>query len=163
MKGALVNSYTLSSLTIAQIPAAVALDQCCLGGIWTEDGYLREIESPNSDLLVLTTPENPELLGLGCLWSILDEAHITLLMVHPDYRGQGLGSQLLGALLHAARKRGLAWATLEVGVTNTAAIALYQKFGFQTIGTRKGYYQTGEDALILWRKGLQAEDFQLIP
>jgi [ribosomal protein S18]-alanine N-acetyltransferase len=159
-----VNSYTLSPLTIAQIPEAVALDQLCLGGIWTEDGYLREVESPNSDLWVLTTPDQPGLFALGCLWSILEEAHITLLMVHPDHRSQGLGSQLLGALLHSARERGLSWATLEVGVTNTAAIGLYQKFGFQTIGTRKGYYQqTGEDALILWRKGLQAEDFQLIP
>jgi len=157
-------SCTLSCLTIAQIPEAVALDRLCLGGIWTEDGYQREVDSPNSDLFVLTAPHTPGLLALGCLWSILDEAHITLLMVHPDHRGHGLGSQLLGTLLHAARNRGLSWATLEVGITNTPAIALYQKFGFQTIGTRKGYYQqTGEDALILWRKGLQSEDFQLIP
>lgn len=158
----MVKRYTLSALTIAQIPDAVALDQLCLGGMWTEDGYRREVDSPNSDLWVLTDPMVPGLLALGCLWSILDEAHITLLLVHPDHRQQGLGTAILRALLQSARERGLSWATLEVGVTNVAAIALYHKFGFETIGTRKGYYQqTGEDALILWRKGLQAEDFAL--
>lgn len=146
------------------MPDAVALDRLCLGGLWTEEGYQREVDSPNSDLWGITDPDVPGLLALGCLWSILDEAHITLLLVHPEHRRQGLASQLLGALLQSARQRGLAWATLEVGVTNTAALTLYQKFGFQTIGTRKGYYQqTGEDALILWRKGLQAEDFEIIP
>ena len=96
------------------------------------------------------------LVALGCLWSILDEAHITLLFVHPDHRRQGLGQQLLTRLLQSARSRGLAWATLEVSEKNTAALALYHKFGFETIGKRKAYYQkTGEDALILWLKGLQ--------
>lgn len=160
----LASLYTLSPLTIAQIPEAVALDQLCLGGMWSADGYDREVQSPNSDLLVITASPDPGILALGCLWAILDEAHITLLLVHPEHRRQGLATQLLSALLQSARQRGLSWATLEVGATNAAALALYHKFGFQTIGTRKGYYQkTGEDALILWRKGLQAQDFEPIP
>lgn len=147
-----------------QLPAVVELDRLCLGGLWTLEGYRRELESPNSDLLVLQPIHPtalPELVGLCCLWAIADEAHITVLAVHPQYQGQGLGQVLLHALLTAAHQRGLKWATLEVRVSNQVAIALYQKFGFETAGQRKRYYQdTGEDALILWRRGLQEPQFQ---
>jgi len=98
---------------------------------------------------------------MGCLWGILDEAHITVMAVHPDVKRQGLGQAMLLALLERARLRGLERATLEVKASNQPAISLYQKFGFKVAGTRKGYYQdTGEDALILWLSGLQYPKFQ---
>jgi ribosomal-protein-alanine N-acetyltransferase len=189
----------IASLTPHQLAAAVELDQLALGGLWTLDGYQRELDSPNSDLLVLesleeegvgakdwglgqeelkaqeqrletgswnsksTPPETSTLpiLGIACLWSILEEAHITILAVHPDCQRQGLGQVLLWALLRSAWKRGLEWATLEVRVSNRTAIALYQKFGFSEVGRRRRYYQdTGEDALILWHNGLQRPEFQ---
>ncbi|PSB06712.1 ribosomal-protein-alanine N-acetyltransferase, partial [filamentous cyanobacterium CCP2] len=97
---------------------------------------------------------------LGCIWSIADEAHITLLGVHPEYRHQGLGQFMLYALLQAAHKRELKWATLEVRVSNQAAIDLYKKFNFQEVGIRKRYYHNQEDALILWLNGLQSPEFR---
>jgi ribosomal-protein-alanine N-acetyltransferase len=55
----------------------------------------------------------------------------------------------------------LEWATLEVKPSNQAALSLYQKFGFTEAGRRRGYYKdTGEDALILWRGGLQTPEFE---
>ncbi|HEY9830216.1 MAG TPA: ribosomal-protein-alanine N-acetyltransferase, partial [Stenomitos sp.] len=55
----------------------------------------------------------------------------------------------------------LEWATLEVKPSNQAALSLYQKFGFTLAGRRRRYYKdTGEDALILWRGGLQKQDFE---
>jgi ribosomal-protein-alanine N-acetyltransferase len=100
-------------------------------------------------------------VGLGCFWSILEEAHITILAVHPDYQRQGLGKFLLYALLRDAKRRQLEWATLEVKPSNQAALSLYQKFGFKEVGRRPKYYKdTGEDALILWRGGLQTLEFE---
>lgn len=197
-----VNVLELKPLTEALLPQAVALDRLSLGGLWSLDGYQRELESPNSDLLVLQLRDEEQgglrdgepggreseiseikesgariqnlfksspsvlsssflpLVALGCSWAIADEAHITVLAVHPDYRQQGLGQTILHALLTLAWQRGLKWATLEVRASNQAAIALYQKFGFQEAGKRKRYYQdTGEDALVLWRSGLQHPDF----
>ncbi|MEB3278268.1 MAG: ribosomal protein S18-alanine N-acetyltransferase [Lyngbya sp.] len=173
----------LQSLTSEQLPAAAELDQQCLGGLWTLAGYQRELESPNSDLLawvvcqegektagngqnlrfdlpgVAFRPDLP-LVGVGCLWAILEEAHITLLLIHPDYQGRGLGQALLYALLKSAWHRQLERATLEVRVSNHSAKALYRKFGFQEAGRRRHYYpDTGEDALILWRSGLQHREF----
>ncbi|MGJ3245247.1 MAG: ribosomal protein S18-alanine N-acetyltransferase [Elainellaceae cyanobacterium] len=168
----------LKPLTSDLLLSALHLDQKCLGGLWTLPSYERELESPNSDLLIVqhqpqesTQTDSPhsqvgyetscvDLLGMVCLWSIAEEAHITLLAIHSDYRRQGLGQTLLYACLAAAWMRGLEWATLEVRSSNQRAIALYQKFGFQEIGRRRRYYQdSGEDALILWRKGIQDPEF----
>lgn len=181
----------LKPLTREQLTAALELDQLCFGGLWTRSGYERELDSPNSQLLILeadsgdqksgvapqqsplltqnllppdlkTVPKaSKELVGLGCFWSILEEAHITILAVHPNYQRQGLGQLLLYALLWQAKECLLEWATLEVKPSNQAALGLYHKFGFTPAGRRRGYYQdTGEDALILWRGGLQKPEFE---
>ena len=175
----------IKHLTSEDLPAAVELDRLCFGGLWTLDGYRRELESPNSDLLGLwiegrrkreegrgeevdlgaTTGGLPlqenKLIGLACLWAILGEGHITMLGIHPEYQGQSLGKTLLYHLLKLAHQRQLEWATLEVRASNLVAISLYQKFGFKEAGRRPGYYQEPEeDALILWRSGLQRPEFE---
>ena len=183
----LVSFLNLKPLTPDLLPAAVELDRICFGGLWTIKGYERELERPSSDLLVLIPGEkapteaeeekqatknsvshppippspHPPLLGLGCLWAILEEAHITMLAVDPKFRRQGFGQVLLLSLLASAKQRGLERATLEVKVSNQAALSLYEKFGFRVAGRRRGYYQdTGEDALILWLSGMQYPEFR---
>lgn len=178
----------LHPLTKEHLDAVVALDQICFGGLWTKAGYERELDSECSQTLVLevplalnpahfnqqsgvitqnqganlpTAPSPNFLVGMGCFWSILEEAHITILAVHPDYRHQGFGQLLLYALLRDAKKRQLEWATLEVKPSNQSALSLYHKFGFIEAGRRQRYYKdTGEDALILWRSGLQTREFE---
>ncbi len=163
-----LSQLQLKSPQVEQLPQIVALDQLCLGGLWALAGYARELDSPNSCFLALSLPVTPtedvtaseQIIGCGCFWAILEEAHIILLMVHPEYQGQGLGKLLLCTLLKDAVKRQLERATLEVRASNKSALSLYQKFGFQVAGRRKGYYQaTGEDALILWRGDLAEAKF----
>ncbi len=166
-----MKSLTISSAIAEQVEQILALDQLCFGGIWSKDGYLREIDSPNASLHLLwlrdemTKEEKspaPKLIGVGCMWSIVDEAHITLLGIHPQYQRQGLGMLMLNSLLQEAKKRKLHHATLEVKTSNIKAIQLYEKFGFQVAGTRKNYYpKTGDDAAILWLNRLDQTDFQL--
>lgn len=173
----LVTQFKLQTVTLLELKAitppmlnyVLELDQLCFGGLWTLEGYQRELDSPNSVLLGLfsqktllaTSLDSTPLLGLGCFWMILDEAHITLLAVHPDYQRQGLGQALFLALLQFASDRGMERATLEVRASNESALSLYHKFGFKTAGRRRHYYKdTNEDALILWRGGLQYPEFQ---
>ena len=171
----------IKHLAPEHLPSAVELDRHCFGGLWAIEGYRRELDNPNSDLLGLWTWETddcesaqsragtgapplqipPTLIGIGCLWAILEEAHITILAIHPRFQGQGLGQALLWDLLKKAYYRQLERATLEVRSSNLTAISLYQKFGFQEAGRRRGYYEdTGEDALILWRGGLHHPEFE---
>lgn len=155
---------TIKPVTAQQLPQLVELDKLCLQGFWNLDSYKKELESPNSTLLVVSLDgeNDPDfVVGMGCFWAILEEAHITVLAVHPDYQGRGIGKLILGALLRNARERNLERATLEVRESNEVALSLYQKFGFKIAGKRKGYYQkTGEDALILWRNDLAKPDFE---
>lgn len=139
-----------------------AIDCACLGDFWSLEAYQREINNPSSCVLGLTT-ENHELLGFGCLWAVLEEAHITVLAVRPEYQGQGFGKSIVWGLLKKARDCQLEWATLEVRASNHVAIALYESFGFKEIGRRPNYYEvTGEDALMLWRKGLHTPEFGIL-
>ncbi|WP_397193885.1 ribosomal protein S18-alanine N-acetyltransferase [Nodosilinea sp. FACHB-141] len=183
------------------IAALVDLDQRTLGGLWSAEGYGRELDSPNSCLLMLVhrphsiqenqadlstasmaalkmasgsenakpqpssassleLSDEPTLLGLGCYWAILDEAHITVLAVDPRYQRRGLGKWLLVNLLVDASERPLTRATLEVRPSNSRALALYESFGFETLGRRRHYYADGEDALILWQKSLKTAEFR---
>jgi ribosomal-protein-alanine N-acetyltransferase len=157
----------LQRLTAASLSDLVALDQRCFGQqLWSRQQYARELESPNSDILGLRAtplePSRPALLAYGCLWSILDEAHITIVAVHPAYQQQGFGTLILWGLLQTAVERALDRATLEVRVSNTPAVALYENFGFTVAGRRKHYYAaSGEDALILWCSNLQSSAFAL--
>jgi ribosomal-protein-alanine N-acetyltransferase len=156
------------------IPALVDFDQQVLGGLWSADGYQREMNSPNSCLRVLSPfsvgtdststghseTAEPDLLGVGCYWAILDEAHITLLGILPAHQRQGLGKWLLIHLLEDAWERGMSRATLEVRISNRRAIDLYESLGFTALGQRKRYYRDGEDALILWQNALKTTAFQ---
>ncbi|NJL46010.1 MAG: ribosomal protein S18-alanine N-acetyltransferase [Leptolyngbyaceae cyanobacterium SM2_3_12] len=155
--------------TPEDIPTLVEIDQKALGGMWSAAGYRRELDSPNSCLRIilheresLTSPldrlapggmaaERQEVLGLGCYWAILDEAHITLLGIDPGYQRRGLGQWLLLNLLIEACQHQLTRATLEVRPSNSRAVALYQSLGFEALGTRRRYYPDGEDALIFGR------------
>ena len=142
-------------LTEKELEQVIELDNLCFGGLWSLEGYRREIYSPNSILLIITIDVNEEekVIGIGCFWSVLEEAHITILAIHPDFQRQGLGKLLLTNLLAEAQKKNLERATLEVGKSNSIALNLYKKLGFTVAGERKKYYKkTGEDALILWKK-----------
>jgi ribosomal-protein-alanine N-acetyltransferase len=154
---------TCRRVLIPDLPDVVALDHRCFGGLWSEAAYRREVDSPNSDLLLLEGDPAVDgaqtVIGIGCSWAILEEAHITILGIAPESRGLGLGKGLLIALLQAAISRGLAHATLEVRASNHVAQSLYRQLGFQIAGERRHYYADGESALILWKNGLQYPDF----
>lgn len=161
----------LKPLTLDLLPAVVELDRLCFGKLWSLEGYERELRRLNSDLIIISCLESfvkdsgievdmGVVVGLGCLWAILEEAHITLVAVHPEYQHQGLGQLLMCTLLREAWRRGLERATLELAADNIAALSLYQKFGFAVAGRRRSYYQeTGEDGLIMWRSGLNSPAF----
>lgn len=159
---------TINSISVAEIDSIVILDRLCFGGLWSIDSYRRELTNENSHFISVSidktlVPETAGIVGFGCFWAILDEAHITLLGIHPHYQRQGLGQLVLSALIDKARSIEMARATLEVRATNQGAIQLYEKNGFQIVGRRKKYYQdTGEDGIIMWRGGLQDPNFRHI-
>ncbi len=85
-------------------------------------------------------------------WLVTTELHILAIATHPDFRGRGVGRQMLAHVLEAARLTGCSLATLEVRRSNRPAIALYERAGFKTVHVRARYYQDNdEDALVMLR------------
>ncbi len=99
--------------------------------------------------LGLEQETNQDLVAYISFYQVLDELEILNIAVLPQFRRQGLGEYLLTKTLQVAGKMGMNNAVLEVRTTNIAARALYERVGFECVGSRLKYYaDTGEDALI---------------
>src|SRR5581483_7286213 len=78
--------------------------------------------------------------------------------VDPDHRGHGIATLLLERLFELTADDARRGYTLEVRVTNSVAIALYERLGFEARGVRRGYYTDNrEDALIMWKDPVAGE------
>jgi len=100
------------------------------------------------------------LVGYVGLMMTLDDGHITTIAVDPSLQRGRIGTRLLLAATEDALERGARALTLEVRVSNTGAQALYQRFGFEAVGTRKGYYtETNEDAIVMWATDISSDAY----
>lgn len=92
-------------------------------------------------------------VGYVGVWYIIDEAHVTNVAVHPDYRGKKIGDNLIKKLIEICKKDRIMSITLEVRKSNIIAQNLYKKYGFLPGGIRKEYYSDNkEDAIIMWKE-----------
>ena len=150
--GEKVGSRLLRTATSEDIPAMVEIENRCFSRPNTEESFRREIEdNPDMDYALAEVDGKPA--GYAGLWRVAGEGHINNVAVDPGYRKQGIGTEIIKKLIDDARREGIKEFTLEVRPSNEAAIALYRKFGFDSEGRRKAYYQdNGEDALIMWRR-----------
>ena len=104
---------------------------------------------------------NQRIIGLVGLWIMAGEAHITTIGVREAYRRRGIGELLLISVMELAFMRHAQLVTLEVRSSNSAAQALYEKYGFTKAGVRQGYYTDNrEDALIMTTDTMVSDSFQ---
>jgi ribosomal-protein-alanine N-acetyltransferase len=143
----------------ADLEACLSLDRLALQGLWSRQQWSTELEDPRRPCLGLS--RNGALVAVASGWLVADELHITAVAVHPEQRRQGLGSQVLQALLQEAANQGALHATLEVAASNQAAQALYAAAGFRTAGVRRAYYRNGDDALIQWLRLRDGEEVRI--
>ena len=140
--------YEIVPLTEAHLPRAAELEKLCFSLPWPEEALRRAAADPAQ--LWLAAVSEGRLLGYAGMQTVLDEGYIDNVAVDPAFRRRGVASALLRGLIRAAGARELAFLTLEVRESNAGAIALYEGFGFRTVGRRPGYYEKPrEDALIM--------------
>ena len=134
------------------LEAIERLERICFSRPWNRRMLAEELENQCAAFLVAENGESGEVLGYAGLLVVADEGYITNVAVFPEYRRCGIAAKILEVYLNFAKANQLAFVTLEVRPTNTAAIALYQRYGFEEVGRRKNYYDLPkEDALILTR------------
>lgn len=140
----------------ADLDAILLVEQASFTNPWTRDMYLAELDHPERSFFFLARDARLQVVGFCSFWLIGDELHINNLAVSPAERRAGAGSALLSRALAEGVHLGAVRALLEVRTSNTAARALYERFGFTVAGVRRGYYTNpAEDALVLWREGLR--------
>lgn len=139
----------LAPLDRSHIPAILEIEKVANGAPWSEQSFLNELVNPQSIFLVGLN--SGEVVGYGGVWMCVDEAHVTNVAVAEDHRRKGIGRAIVTELLARAVERGATCSTLEVRAGNTAAIEMYQAFGFTSVATRKRYYPDNhEDAIVMW-------------
>ncbi len=144
------------AMAMEDLRAVLNIDRLSFPLPWSEKTYQYEIkENPSSYMYVVEVFKDgiPKIVGYAGFWYIVDEAHISTLAVHPDYRGYRIGELLLDTVVNHAEKLNAKIITLEVRISNQIAINLYEKFDFKVVGSRPRYYRdNNEDALLMTRK-----------
>ena len=127
---------------------------------WTKSSFYDEM-SNNLAKYYCAKTSTGETVGYAGTWHIIDEGHITTIAVKNEFLRNHIGEALIHRIIEDCYKNGVKYLTLEVRVSNTPAIKLYEKYGFQSLGTRKGYYQdNNEDALIMWTENIFYDKFK---
>lgn len=148
------DDVTIRDMYLTDIDAVLDIEAQSFPTPWSRSAYHSELlENTFATYLVLEL--HGRVVAYGGMWLILDEAHITNVAVHPDFRGHYLGERIMRGLMERARQSGARRMTLEVRRSNLVAQRLYQKLGFVQLGVRRGYYtDTHEDAFIMWKDPL---------
>ena len=119
---------------------------------WSRSMFASEIAKPSSICLGAFDGETDKLLGYLIISRYVDAWHVMNVAVEPAYRRRGIATALLDRLFELTADDSRRGYTLEVRVSNTHAIQLYERLGFQGRGIRRGYYTDNrEDALIMWK------------
>ncbi|MPQ43561.1 ribosomal protein S18-alanine N-acetyltransferase [Clostridium tarantellae] len=143
--------FSIKSMTLECINDVIEISNLSFPVAWSETSFLNEIKNPLAHYLVAKAGE--KVIGFIGAWSIIDEAHITNIAVHPNYRKQGVGDLLIEGLFCLSNELNLIALTLEVRASNIPAQNLYKKHGFVEEGIRKKYYEdNNEDAIIMWKR-----------
>ncbi len=140
----------ISLLKQSDIDEVLTLEKLCFPeDPWSRLSFENEVDNPLSVFFVARDEETGAIMGYGGIWLMYDVADITNIAVHPDYRREGIGKELLQLLIRIAREKKMTAITLEVRESNLPAQKLYESAGFLYCGRRKRYYQGIEDAMIM--------------
>ncbi|KAA3646662.1 MAG: ribosomal-protein-alanine N-acetyltransferase [Chloroflexi bacterium] len=158
----LTNTLTLRPMLPDDVHSVHAVEESSFVSPWPLSSYRFEVEQNKASRPLLAEVEqvdgSKQIVGLIVIWLLVDEAHIANIAVDPDYRRQGIACKLMQAALDDCAQNGAVYASLEVRSSNTAAQALYKRFGFESVGIRRAYYQDNkEDAILMTLQNLSEE------
>jgi ribosomal-protein-alanine N-acetyltransferase len=135
-------------LTYADLPDVIAIERRAFPAPWSLAMFVLELSKPTTICIGALT--DGELAGYLVCSRYHTVWHLMNIAVDLDRRRRGIASRMLEHLLETAGEEERY--TLEVRVSNTEAIEMYESFGFRSAGLRRRYYHdNNEDALIMWR------------
>jgi ribosomal-protein-alanine N-acetyltransferase len=144
----MTDTIAIRAFSYTDLPQVLAIERRAFTSPWSLSMFVLELSKPSG--IYLAAVQGTEIIGYVICARYVEAYHVMTLAVAPEHRREGIASILLDAVI--ARAGEDANYTLEVRVSNTGAIALYERYGFRPVGTRPRYYaDNGEDAMIMWR------------
>jgi len=144
----MTDAISFRPMTEADLDAVLKIEYAAFSHPWTRGIFADGLKSYDCWMMF----EGTQQVGHGVIQIILDEAHLLNITVKPESQGRGLGLRLLEHLMARANALGARECFLEVRESNQSAYRLYERFGFNEIGRRRGYYPAvggREDALVM--------------
>ena len=158
--GGVMNSGVIQ-LGATDIQDLIDLEKLCFSYHWTYEQFILGLE--RKAFKVLGIREKGRLAGYIAFSLIEDEMEILNLAVHPDFRRRGMAASLMDSAFAMCVQNGIIKSFLDVKESNTAALTLYQKYGYKQIGVRKKYYpDTKEDALLFRYDFRQGGEYNIL-
>lgn len=137
-------------MNTSHITQIAELETMCFSMPWSEKAIQSELTNPLS--LWIVAIEGDIVAGYVGSQSVMGEADMMNLAVAPEFRRQGIAGNLVQELIRNLCDEKVSSLTLEVRQSNSAAIALYEKLGFNQVGCRPNYYANPREAAWILRK-----------
>lgn len=138
------------NMTVEDVAQAARIEKQIFSRPWTEENFRDSLELEATIFVVAQLENSGEIVGYCGCYQSFEEGNITNVAVKADVRRQGIACGVIQKVLELGKTRGISTFVLEVRVSNYAAIALYEKMGFRSVGIRKNFYVAPvEDAGIM--------------
>lgn len=153
-----MKSVVVSSVSADDLDQVMAIDSAVYSKPWSKRLWRQELDKENR--LYLCARDGDRVVGVGGAMFVAEDAHVMTVAVDPAHQRTGIATVLMLALVRGIIDHDARRISLEVRVSNTGAQALYQRFGFAPVGSRRRYYEPdGEDALVMWLEDVQADAY----
>jgi [ribosomal protein S18]-alanine N-acetyltransferase len=149
-----VTTVQLRRLAVADLAAIEVIERASYPTPWSRSMFAGELAKSSSISLGAFDADGDEgrLVGYLIVSRYVDAWHVMNVAVDPEHRGRGIAATMLERLFELTADDARRGYTLEVRVSNSTAIRLYERLGFRARGIRRGYYTDNrEDALIMWK------------
>ncbi len=144
-----LSGLVIRKMELNDLEQVVAIDQLSFSLPWPARSFQFEL-TDNEASRCWVADLDGRVIAMLVGWFIVDELHVATIATHPEFRGQGIGKEILLYALRSASEEGAVKSFLEVRESNEVAQKMYRSFGFVEDGRRKGYYKdNGEDAILM--------------
>ncbi len=149
-------SFYIAPMSHKHISKVCKIERDSFSTPWSEQAFINELTNPIAHLYVCQRDKS--VVGYLDVHVIAGEGQIQNIAVDEKYRRMGIANLLFSALDMLITHHNLNFLTLEVRKSNSAAIAMYEKYGFTQVGIRPGYYRHPTEDAVLYTKEIGSDN-----
>ena len=146
-----MGKLTIRKMSQPDLEKVSAIEEETFADPWSYEAFATDLS--NDMALPLVAEMDDAIVAYACLYVVGGEAQLGNFAVDPGRQRRGIARKFLNSILEMLRQRHCTNIYLEVRESNSAAIKLYEAFGFHPVSLRKGYYvNPRENAIVMVRE-----------